>query len=540
MAEGRNIEIKIAASGGEQAAAEVRKVEAAADNLAGENGGKGLKALNAEAHKSVSANTSMRMGLMNVGYQVQDFAVQVASGTSASRAFAQQAPQLLSGFGLIGVAAGTAVALGAPFLEQLLGFTEAADNSGEAFATMAGKLGKAAAEKEKLISVDWVKSLSAEEGEILKQNEALDRNLKLLESKLAAQAKLAAAKADKETAEIDADPNLSEEEKIRRKAAVREGMERKTVEDGVNAEGRAVAAAEADAAAKSDEAKRLADDAAQVAARKAETDAELKNVERRERRRKEAERDLPEAKKQLDEADKKEFMWGSNPLRSDKDQAAARAEAEAARKRVEDLENSAYADPASKIREAELKAKKAAMDAADAKARDEAEKAAVDADRMGKDAGAKREAFESNKGTVVETYQTEAEARRIRTDAAAAEARKRADEKKAAAEKRDADRSDNRNLDDQEEGLDAASRARGLSMRGAGNRGGNKTLQAVGKALADGTDEAELQKLSDMVKEAQGRNGAAMTAMMMQVITGLQEQSRQIEILRKQIKNKNP
>jgi hypothetical protein len=50
-------------------------------------------------------------GLQNVGFQVQDFAVQVGAGTSASQALAQQLPQLLSGFGLLGIALGTASAV---------------------------------------------------------------------------------------------------------------------------------------------------------------------------------------------------------------------------------------------------------------------------------------------------------------------------------------------------------------------------------------------------------------------------------------------
>ncbi len=53
-------------------------------------------------------------GLQNVGFQVQDFAVQVAGGTDASRALAQQLPQLLSGFGTLGVLLGTAAAVAIP------------------------------------------------------------------------------------------------------------------------------------------------------------------------------------------------------------------------------------------------------------------------------------------------------------------------------------------------------------------------------------------------------------------------------------------
>ena len=52
--------------------------------------------------------------LRNVGFQVQDFAVQVAGGTSATRAFSQQFPQLVSGMGLWGAAIGTAAAVGLP------------------------------------------------------------------------------------------------------------------------------------------------------------------------------------------------------------------------------------------------------------------------------------------------------------------------------------------------------------------------------------------------------------------------------------------
>lgn len=50
------------------------------------------------------------LALQNSGYQVQDFFVQVAGGTDPMRALSQQLPQLLGGFGLVGVLAGTAVA----------------------------------------------------------------------------------------------------------------------------------------------------------------------------------------------------------------------------------------------------------------------------------------------------------------------------------------------------------------------------------------------------------------------------------------------
>lgn len=49
-------------------------------------------------------------GIRNIGFQVQDFTVQVANGTSAITALSQQLPQLLSNFGTFGVYLGIAAA----------------------------------------------------------------------------------------------------------------------------------------------------------------------------------------------------------------------------------------------------------------------------------------------------------------------------------------------------------------------------------------------------------------------------------------------
>lgn len=59
-------------------------------------------------------------GIQNFGYQIQDFAVQVGAGTSASQALGQQLPQLLSGFGTLGVIMGTVAAIGIPLGAALL------------------------------------------------------------------------------------------------------------------------------------------------------------------------------------------------------------------------------------------------------------------------------------------------------------------------------------------------------------------------------------------------------------------------------------
>ena len=74
--------------------------------------------------------------VQQASYQIQDFAVQVASGTSATRAFAQQAPQLLSGFGLVGTILGTVAAIAVPLAGSFLATSDAAGTLGTALSSI--------------------------------------------------------------------------------------------------------------------------------------------------------------------------------------------------------------------------------------------------------------------------------------------------------------------------------------------------------------------------------------------------------------------
>lgn len=69
-------------------------------------------------------------GIQNISYQLQDFIVQVSSGQGVLRAFSQQAPQLLSGFGQWGAVLGIAAA-GVSVLATAIGvdFATAADRA---------------------------------------------------------------------------------------------------------------------------------------------------------------------------------------------------------------------------------------------------------------------------------------------------------------------------------------------------------------------------------------------------------------------------
>ena len=80
---------------------------------------------------SRAAFRNSRFAIQNTAFQIGDFAVQVASGTSAMRAFAQQTPQLLGGFGVAGAVAGAVVAVAAALVPVLFDFGDAAEDAAD-------------------------------------------------------------------------------------------------------------------------------------------------------------------------------------------------------------------------------------------------------------------------------------------------------------------------------------------------------------------------------------------------------------------------
>lgn len=80
----------------------------------------GLTAAATSYRKAGNASGAFGAQIQNASFQVSDFAVQVASGTDASRAMAQQLPQLLGGMGVLGAVAGAAAAIAIPFAANWL------------------------------------------------------------------------------------------------------------------------------------------------------------------------------------------------------------------------------------------------------------------------------------------------------------------------------------------------------------------------------------------------------------------------------------
>lgn len=81
-------------------------------NKATSNVEKNFRGLETQVNKSTRAiSSATRQNIQNASFQIQDFAVQVASGQSGMVAFVQQFTQLVAGFGLFGAGIATATAV---------------------------------------------------------------------------------------------------------------------------------------------------------------------------------------------------------------------------------------------------------------------------------------------------------------------------------------------------------------------------------------------------------------------------------------------
>lgn len=94
---------------------------------------------------SVGSSGNLKYALGNVGNQLQDIAVQVSGGTSAFRALNQQLPQLLGGFGPLGIAIGTVVGVGGALFTVFGKASDAAKTVDEALKDLQQALAEAKA-----------------------------------------------------------------------------------------------------------------------------------------------------------------------------------------------------------------------------------------------------------------------------------------------------------------------------------------------------------------------------------------------------------
>ena len=118
--------VRVAAVGGKALKAELQDI--------GRSGDQALQQIGTAGGRSGAQ-------IQNAAYQIGDFAVQVAGGTSASRAFAQQLPQLLGGLGVFGAVAGAAAAILIPFTASMLGGADATEKLVDELVGAPGSIG---------------------------------------------------------------------------------------------------------------------------------------------------------------------------------------------------------------------------------------------------------------------------------------------------------------------------------------------------------------------------------------------------------------
>ncbi len=499
-------------------------------DLAGQVGKIGAK-FSETADQVESFDANLAATLRNTGSQISTVA-NVAS--TMAMGFAVGGPL---GAGVAGIGALLSELVG-DYIAAGQAAVEAAAKSAAAFEAATGKVAALQAARDALDFTAFVAGLDAEEEAIEKQNTALERNRTLLEAKIAAQAKLAAAKAANEMAGIDADDSLTPAEKIEKKGGVREKQARETAQAAVAKQAREVAAAEAEAKEKADAAARAAADAAEVAARVAANQAEQKELEKKEEARERANKVLPGAAADAATAQKKADWMRRIPF-----QTGAQDDAEAKQEQLEEIRNQAASNPKDSAKLKTLQANAAKEKAAANKAAADAKKLADDAERAALDAKNKRDIFEETSPLAGQTYQEEAKGRAAATRTAADAARKQAADKAereqdqaAAKAKREADQEERQKGRQNREAAGLGGRAAKLIPDGVtekfrteveraasglqdGDQGGElKTLLGLVSKLADATaargdkSSADMKQLAGKIKivEGQIRNGRLM------------------------------
>jgi hypothetical protein len=120
----------------------------------------------------------------------------------------------------------------------------------------------------------------------------------------------------------------------------------------------------------------------------------------------------------------------------------------------------------------------------------------------------------------LEDDKREAEEKRERAKAQA-EARRRATEQ----------------LREAEDGLDAKAKDAARSIFSSPTASRNKAARGVATALENGTNQEELDRVARQFSEQSGAMGAKRFSVFQELISGLQAQSQQIEVMKKQIRN---
>lgn len=551
---------------------QARQTDAALDGVAGSAGGavssagsrrgKGaaaaIKEIAEETPKAAAGSRNFGAAIGQAGFQVQDFAVQVGAGTSALTAFAQQGSQLLGLFGPGGAIAGALLAVGAIAYRTFQATQEGGEESAAAAEELAAALEEAAKEAAKLnaemgqgSAETFVQRLGEEAASYRKLNEEVARNIELMQARRRAQAEIESAQAALDLARIDADPNLSEEEKIRRRAGVQEGIEQGRLRDRLAGIGERVARAQAEA-----ETARAGVSPAQAAAEKARRQLEDEEQAAAALRERVAAADkakstgIAEAEKKANQARENEAaLYRDGGLPSRQQGIEALKAIEEAEKRLAEqraIAASATDEDRARLNQLDGAANQPGSIAALTKGLADLVKAAEDAVAAANAAGTKRDRVVADASIeaegAVNSFELGRQTRGVGTSARVREAQERERERREREERKRA----GDDLSNRESGLDDAARGVAKAFAGAAGRGASrgvdgglvKTLEDIAKKLSDGTNEAELARLREQFNQATQGIGGATLAALRDMLATQQAQAREIESLRAAIKRK--
>ena len=234
----KDIKIRIVAQGGSQAARELQKVEHAAERamgrptgttgLAGTSAGaaKQLGKVAKEAPKVTKSSANMGRAVLEGSRAFEDLQYGI-------RGVLNNIPGLVmalgGGAGVAGAVSLLAVSLSilAPKLKELIGEEddEKLQDYADKLAEIKDKVRDLAEAKGEAAAREFLENLDAEEEAINLQNKALQRQIQLIRAKKDAQTKTENTQLEERIEEIEANPDLSEADKIRRKAGIQEQIE---------------------------------------------------------------------------------------------------------------------------------------------------------------------------------------------------------------------------------------------------------------------------------------------------------------------------
>ena len=120
-------------------------------------GSDGAARLGKSMQQSQAGFRSANLAIQNTSYQITDFVMQVSGGVDAMRAFSQQAPQLLGGFGPKGAVVGMFVGLAAAFAPMIMSFMQSAEEAKKAsdvFKELDERTGNLAASVQDVTNID--------------------------------------------------------------------------------------------------------------------------------------------------------------------------------------------------------------------------------------------------------------------------------------------------------------------------------------------------------------------------------------------------